>query len=62
MINRDALKLTLSLVQEDEEYGYKFSSKLFAIPLKIKIVRAKSTEKIPQSASFFNLSEIFLIF
>jgi hypothetical protein len=52
MINKELLKSTLSLITKDEEFGYKFSSKLFAIPLKIKFGRAKSIEKIPSISSF----------
>jgi hypothetical protein len=57
MINKELLKSTLSLITKDEEFGYKFSSKLYAIPIKIKFGHAKSVENIPPIGRFLQFIE-----
>jgi hypothetical protein len=57
MINKELLELTLSLISKDEKSGYNFSSKLYAIPIKIKFGQAKSIKNIPPIGSFLQFIE-----
>lgn len=52
MINKYPLKLTLSLIQKDEEFGHIFLNKLMGIPIKIDFARHQFNEEAPKIVSF----------
>lgn len=54
MINKKALKLTLSLLQEEKQFGHIFTTKLDAIDQKISFNKIHFNEEAPNIGAFLH--------
>ena len=54
MIDKEPLKLTLSLLKEEEQFGHKFTNKLIAIDLKLSFNKPHFKEDVPDIGAFLH--------